>query len=109
MSYQNAFLGSLIADAVSMPVHWYYNTDKIDTDYGEFDHFMTPKSIHPDSILWRSKYEPTGEKDDILREQSKFWGKPGVHYHQYLEAGENTLNLKLACELYPDNHQKRRI
>ena len=100
MSFQNAFLGSLIADAVSMPVHWYYNTDKIDADYGEFDHFMAPKSIHPDSILWRSKYEPIGEKDDILREQSKFWGKPGVHYHQSLKAGENTLNLKLACELY---------
>ncbi len=100
MSYQNAFLGSLIADAVSMPVHWYYNVNKIDEDYGDFDHFMSPKSPHPDSILWRSKYKPTSEKDDILHEQSKHWGKPGVHYHQFLQAGENTLNLKLACELY---------
>ena len=30
MSFQNAFLGSLVGDAVSMPVHWYYNTDALD-------------------------------------------------------------------------------
>ena len=100
MSFQNAFLGSLVADAVSMPVHWYYNARAIDQDYADFDHYMAPKNPHPDSILWRSKYEPIGEKDDILREQSKHWGKRGVHYHQFLTAGENTLNLKLACELY---------
>jgi ADP-ribosylglycohydrolase len=100
MSFQNAFLGSLVADAVSMPVHWYYNVPAIDQDYADFDYYMAPKNPHPDSILWRSKYEPSGEKDDILREQSKYWGKRGFHYHQFLSPGENTLNLKLACELY---------
>jgi ADP-ribosylglycohydrolase len=100
MSFQNAFLGSLVADAVSMPVHWYYNTRGIDEDYPDFDHYIAPKNPHPDSILWRSRYQPIGEKDDILREQSKYWGKRGVHYHQFLRPGENTLNLKLACELY---------
>ena len=100
MSFQNAFTGSLVADAVSMPVHWYYNRNAIDSDYGEFDHYMAPKNPHPDSILWRSKYKSVSEKDDILREQAKHWGKRGVHYHQFLKAGENTLNLKLACELY---------
>jgi len=100
MSFQSAFLGSLVADAVAMPVHWYYNVDALDADYGDFDHYLAPKNPHPDSILWRSKYEPTGEKDDILREQAKHWGKPGLHYHQFLETGENTLNLQLACELY---------
>jgi ADP-ribosylglycohydrolase len=100
MSYQNAFIGSLVADAVSMPVHWYYNRNAIDSDYGAFDHFMNPKNPHPDSILWRSKYETTNKKDDILHEQSKYWGQKGIHYHQFLKAGENSLNLKLACELY---------
>ena len=76
MSYQNAFLGSLVADAVSMPVHWYYNVDALDRDYGDFDHYLAPKNPHPDSILWRSKYEPIGEKDDILREQSSTGGNP---------------------------------
>lgn len=100
MSFQNAFIGSLVADAVSMPVHWYYNRNALDLDYGDFDHFMNPKNPHPDSILWRSKYLPISEKDDILHDQAKYWGKKGVHYHQFLKAGENTLNLKLACELY---------
>ena len=100
MSYQNAFIGSLVADAVSMPVHWYYNRNAIDSDYGAFDHFMNPKNPHPDSILWRSKYQTTNKKDDILHEQSKYWGQKGIHYHQFLKAGENSLNLKLACELY---------
>ena len=59
-----------------------------------------PRTPHPDSILWRSKYEPIGEKDDILREQSNIGGSLDSHYHQFLDAGENTLNLKLACELY---------
>ena len=36
MSLQNAFLGSLVADAVSMPVHWYYNREALDRDYGDF-------------------------------------------------------------------------
>jgi len=100
MSFQNAFLGSLIGDAVSMPVHWYYDTHALDKDYGNFDHYMSPTSPHPDSILWRSEYQSTGEKDNILHDQSKYWGIKGIHYHQLLKAGENTLNLKLACELY---------
>ena len=27
-------------------------------------------------------------------------GKRGIHYHQSLKAGENTLNLQLSTELY---------
>ena len=100
MSFQNAFIGSLVADAVSMPVHWYYNTKSIDLDYGNFQYFLPPQNPHPDSILWRSKYEAINEKGDILHGQTKHWGQSGVHYHQFLKAGENTLNLKLACELY---------
>ena len=100
MSFQNAFLGSLIGDAVSMPVHWYYNTNALDKDYGNFEHYEYPKSPHPDSILWRSTYTSKGEKDNILENQIKYWGIKGIHYHQLLRAGENTLNLKLACELY---------
>ena len=59
-----------------------------------------PRNPHPDSILWRSTYDPVGPKADILREQSKYWGQRGTHYHQFLDAGENTLNLKLSVELY---------
>ena len=100
MSLQNAFLGSLVADAVSMPVHWYYNRGSLDQDYGDFATYCRPKNPHPDSILWRSEFKPRNPKADILRNQLKFWGRRGIHYHQFLEAGDNTLNLQLAAELY---------
>jgi ADP-ribosyl-[dinitrogen reductase] hydrolase len=100
VSMQNAFLGSLVGDAIAMPAHWYYDRNALDRDYGDFDSYLSPRNPHPDSILWRSKYEPIGPKADILHDQAKFWGERGVHYHQFLQAGENTLNLKLSVELY---------
>lgn len=100
MSFQNAFLGSLVADAVSMPAHWYYDTDALDRDYGDLRPYQKPRNPHPDSILWRSVYSPNHPKADVLHGQSKFWGKKNVHYHQHLQAGENTLNLQLSAELY---------
>ena len=98
--YQKAFLGSLVADAVAMPVHWYYDTDALDKDYGTLREYTAPRSPHRDSILWRSRYSPRNERGDILHEQAKYWGQRGVHYHQFLKAGENTLNFKLALELH---------
>jgi ADP-ribosylglycohydrolase len=98
--FQNALLGSLVADAVAMPVHWYYDTTALDRDYGSLKGYAAPKNPHPDSILWRSRYTARNERGDILREQAKYWGQRGVHYHQFLAAGENTINFKLAAELY---------
>ena len=100
MSLQNAFLGALVGDALSMPVHWYYDREALDRDYGNFDKYLAPTNPPPDSILWRSSYDPIGPKADILNQQGKYWGSKGVHYHQFLKAGENTLNLKLSVELY---------
>lgn len=95
-----SFLGSLAADAISMPVHWYYDQEALQREYGRVAHFMAPKNPHSGSILWRSHYEALNEKGDILREQAKYWGERGIHYHQFLKAGENTLNYRLATELY---------
>ncbi|MEI8227914.1 MAG: ADP-ribosylglycohydrolase family protein [Planctomycetota bacterium] len=100
----DAFRGALIADAIAMPVHWYYNQQALARDYPEFTAavpagYLAPKSPHADSILWRSSYVPANEKGDILREQSQYWGQRGIHYHQFLAAGENTLNYQLAIEL----------
>ena len=100
MLLQNAFLGSLVADAVSMPVHWYYDVKALDADYDDIAGYRAPKSPHPDSILWRSSYEPKNPRADILHSQQEYWGMRGIHYHQNLKAGDNTLNLQLAAELY---------
>lgn len=97
---EQAYEGSLVADALAMPVHWYYDREALRRDYGTVDHFMAPRNPHPGSILWRSVYQAINEKGDILREQAVHWGKRDVHYHQFLSAGENTLNFKLAAELF---------
>ncbi len=95
-----AFAGSLAADALAMPVHWYYDTTALDRDYGDLVGYHAPRNPHPDSILWRSRYEAVDARGDILRDQAAYWGQRGIHYHQFLAAGENTLNFKLARELY---------
>jgi ADP-ribosylglycohydrolase len=101
-----AFFGSLVADAVAMPVHWYYDTAALDHDYAQLAStaaagaYLAPRNPHPGSILWRSQWTPPSPQFDILREQAAFWGQRGVHYHQFLAAGENTLNFRLAAELF---------
>lgn len=97
---QLAFQGSLSADALAMPVHWYYDRDALRRDYGTVDRFLAPRNPHPGSILWRSSYHALNARGDILREQAAFWGQREIHYHQFLQAGDNTLNFKLAAELF---------
>lgn len=94
-----ALYGTFIADALAMPVHWYYDTNALHRDYGQVRDYLAPKNPHPDSILWRSSFAPTSPAADILHDQARFWGEKGIHYHQLLEAGENTLNAQLAREL----------
>ena len=83
-----------------MPVHWYYDRTALHADYGAVDQYLKPHPVHPGSILHRSAYTALNEKGDILREQAAYWGRTGVHYHQFLQAGENTLNFQLARALH---------
>jgi len=78
-----------------MPVHWYYDRRVLREDYGVVDSYRAPRPEHPDSILWRSSYEPTEPEYDILGGEREYWGQRGVHYHRNLAAGENTLNVTL--------------
>jgi ADP-ribosylglycohydrolase len=87
--------GAYVGDALAMPAHWYYDRGALQRDYGIIRSYLAPKRLHPDSILWRSSYTPLNERGDILREQAQYWGQPGMHYHPFLRAGENTLNLQL--------------
>jgi ADP-ribosyl-[dinitrogen reductase] hydrolase len=95
-----AFKGALVADALAMPVHWYYDRLALRRDYGRVDRFLPPRNPHPNSILHRSRYIPVSPAADILHDQAKYWGQEGIHYHQQLHAGENTLNFQLARALY---------
>jgi ADP-ribosylglycohydrolase len=116
---RGALYGLYIGDALAMPVHWYYDREALKRDYGVVKDYVAPKSPHPDSILWRSSYRPVNEKGEILHDQAQYWGRRGIHYHQFLKAGENTLNLKLCSQLIqsleergtydPDDYLKRYI
>ena len=46
--------------------------------------------------MWRSAYKAINARGEILHGQAQFWGQKGIHYHQFLEAGENTLNIKIS-------------
>jgi ADP-ribosylglycohydrolase len=96
---RGTLLGLAIGDALAMPVHWYYDRTALRTDYGLVDHYLAPKNPHPDSILWRSRYTPLNDRGEILHDQAAHWGRQGIHYHQFLRAGENTLTLQLASLL----------
>ena len=107
-SQPDALLGALAADALAMPVHWYYDRAAMERDYGKVSTYAAPRNPHPDSILWRSQYEPLNERGDILHEQARYWGQRGVHYHQFLQAGENTLNFQLAARLHAQVREQGR-
>ena len=98
--YKNSMLGSLAAEALAMPVHWYYDTQKLDRDYDQLTGYVAPQNPHSDSILWRSRYIPRNARGNILHDQIKYWGQREIHYHQFLAAGENTINYQLGKELY---------
>ena len=64
---QQVLLGALAADAVAMPVHWYYNQSAIERDFGLIDRYHAPKPQHPDSILWRSEYRPLNDRREDFK------------------------------------------
>jgi ADP-ribosylglycohydrolase len=92
---QGTLYGFCIGDALAMPVHWYYNRQALFEDYGRVTDYLAPRNPHPDSILWRSTYAAPNSRGEILHDQARYWGQKGIHYHQFLKAGENTLNVKI--------------
>jgi len=101
---RGAYLGMLAADALSMPVHWYYNPADIDRDFGRVATFRAPLARHPSSIMPLSSTGGAGRGaqggsivGDVINHGKKaFWGVPNMHYHQGMRAGENTLNAVVA-------------
>ncbi|XP_011683572.2 uncharacterized protein LOC585441 isoform X1 [Strongylocentrotus purpuratus] len=103
---EDALYGMFIGDSLSMPVHWYYDTDNIKRDFnGWLTGFEAPRKRHPTSILTISAVGGAGRStfsgkqksvigDIILHGKLQYWTKNdrSVHYHQGMAAGDNTLN-----------------
>lgn len=98
-----------VADALSMPVHWFYNPlDILKAFPGGIKQFEAAPAIHPSSIMAlhstssggrgpqnkSQQQEVVGEI--ILKGKRHFWGIAHQHYHQGMAAGENTLNAHCA-------------
>lgn len=92
------------ADALAMPVHWYYNRALMQEQYGTITDYVDPQQFHPDSFMHIES--PGGPGKDacdtdvvgsvILHDKRPFWSVPRMHYHQSLTKGENTLNVQCA-------------
>ncbi len=110
-----------VADALSMPVHWYYNPLDIIKAFPQgIYQFEAAPAFHPSSIMplhstfaggrgAQSTNSGASEKNNsknavkkeivgevILKGKRKFWGLANQHYHQGMQAGENTLNAHCA-------------
>ena len=99
-----------VADALAMPVHWYYNPLDIEKDFpGGIRTMMAAPERHPSSIMALHSVSHGGRKagaagerqrqvvgEVILKGKAQFWGQPNRHYHHRMQAGENTLNAHCA-------------
>ncbi len=95
---QGALWGMYIGDALAMPVHWYSDREALHRDYGLVSSFLPPRNPHPDSEMWKHFSDAIDLSETVLHDQATYWNRKDVHYHQFLTAGENTLNIKL-CNL----------
>lgn len=101
---RGALWGMFIGDALAMPVHWYYNIAALWQDFGQIRDYQAPKAKHPSSIMPLASTGKAGRGTQagdivgsvILKGKKQFWGLPNGHYHQGMQAGDNTLNLLCA-------------
>lgn len=99
-----------VADSLAMPVHWYYNPHDIEKAFpGGITRLEAAPESHPSSIMslhstakggrgvqasQERQREIVGEV--ILKGRREYWGVANQHYHQQMQAGENTLNAHCA-------------
>ncbi|MCH8498866.1 MAG: ADP-ribosylglycohydrolase family protein [Marinobacter sp.] len=101
---RHALETQFVADALAMPVHWYYRiADILQAFPGGVQQFEAPPAFHPSSIMSLHSTQSGGRRKAteqsapvvgalILKDKAAFWDKANVHYHQGMKAGDNTLN-----------------
>jgi ADP-ribosylglycohydrolase len=89
-----------------MPVHWYYRPSDIEKAFpGGIARLEAAPAFHPSSIMslhstakgGRGEQLTGGQQREIVGEvilkgKRGYWGVANQHYHQGMQAGENTLN-----------------
>ncbi len=101
-----ALVNLFVGDALSMPVHWFYNPGDILRKFPPhgIQGMEAAPASHPSSImalhstsrggrgLQGTGAQPAIIGDVILKGKRHLWGRPNGHYHHGMQAGENTLN-----------------
>jgi len=98
---RGALWGLFVGDALAMPVHWYYEVAALQRDFGVIRDYQAPKAHHPGSIMALASTGQGGRGSQegevvggvILKGKKQHWGQANRHYHQGMQAGDNTLNL----------------
>lgn len=100
-----------VGDSLAMPVHWFYNPQDILQAFpGGIQKLEDAPAYHPSSIMSLHSTARGGRgtrTDDvgasreivgevILKGKRELWGLANQHYHQGMQAGENTLNAHCA-------------
>ena len=78
---ENALWGLFIGDALSMPVHWYYDRKNITREFSRgVNGYEAPRHPHPESFMVGMSYRPDtdrarelGRPYDILHEHVRFY------------------------------------
>lgn len=105
-----ALKNAFVADALAMPVHWYYNPMDIIRQFPDgITRFEAAPAFHPSSIMslhstrqgGRQRAQGAGARqeivgDVILKGKRQYWGQSNRHYHHGMVAGQNTLNAHCA-------------
>lgn len=105
-----ALWGLHIADAMSMPTHWYYGgAMQVRNDYGTITDYVKPPMLLHGSIMALSNTGGAGRggfDGDIIgtviaHGKKGYWSRsPSHHYHCTLDKGENTLDADLVRVCY---------
>lgn len=87
--------GLLCADSLAMPVHYYYDLERLKEDYGEITTYVDPQEKHYLDLLSVTESSKALLEKVIGPENLKRWGIKDNHVHLGLKAGANTLDAHI--------------
>jgi len=113
-----SLVGLAMGDALAMPVHWFYDSATIRSEYGAITSMRAPAPTHRESMISGMTYDGS---IDILHDKARFYDVPArpdatkhatggdthghalsvapesrTHYHASLRRGQNTATVAIA-------------
>lgn len=96
---KNALWGLFIADAISMPVHWYYKREYIKKEFGSITGYNKAPHPHPESFMVGNTYFPDVQTAQKLH-------RPFDILHEHINFYDTTYNdLKINLKVHAGEHK----